>query len=387
MCLETLACTSEEDCLTGCEQERLYKINKTESNDPKGDSGQCLENESPSSLVHEDGPLKLCTVSKHPSRNTEVDEGCHYRVMPHLAEWNLESGDEEMECASILEVASSNSSLHKNTRNAASSLSKQKVEKFRSSIILFSDSGSQTETVPTEMTELCICEASDELYAPEDNFIELPHNVGYFMRKGKQAINGKQNCSLPTEKTSLWQLGKHAEKVRIPEEYNSLKQEETGKGELRSEDVFHWSDSMSLLMRKLDQLNMDIEDALSSSSSPASTPATKRRQDFQQPALLLKLSQETAEIEAKEACDWLRAAGFPQYAQLYEDSQFPIDIASVKKDHDFLDKDFMEPLCRRLNTLNKCTSMKIDVNLPKKKVRIYLLINLLFSSVASGNVW
>lgn len=24
------------------------------------------------------------------------------------------------------------------------------------------------------------------------------------------------------------------------------------------------------------------------------------------------------EIEAKEACDWLRAAGFPQYAQLFE---------------------------------------------------------------------
>ena len=28
-----------------------------------------------------------------------------------------------------------------------------------------------------------------------------------------------------------------------------------------------------------------------------------------------------AEIEAKEACDWLRAAGFPQYAQLYEGNQ------------------------------------------------------------------
>lgn len=25
-----------------------------------------------------------------------------------------------------------------------------------------------------------------------------------------------------------------------------------------------------------------------------------------------------SEIEAKEACDWLRAAGFPQYAQLFE---------------------------------------------------------------------
>ncbi|XP_055081885.1 stAR-related lipid transfer protein 13-like isoform X2 [Periophthalmus magnuspinnatus] len=74
-----------------------------------------------------------------------------------------------------------------------------------------------------------------------------------------------------------------------------------------------------------------------------------------------------AEIEAKEACDWLRAAGFPQYAQLFEDSQFPIDIRPVKKDHDFLDKDLVEPLCRRLNTLNKCASMKLDVNLPKKK--------------------
>ncbi|KAL2094676.1 hypothetical protein ACEWY4_009395 [Coilia grayii] len=74
-----------------------------------------------------------------------------------------------------------------------------------------------------------------------------------------------------------------------------------------------------------------------------------------------------AEIEAKEACDWLRAAGFPQYAQLYEDSQFPIDLSAVKRDHDFLDKDLVEPLCRRLNTLNKCASMKLDISFPKKK--------------------
>lgn len=74
-----------------------------------------------------------------------------------------------------------------------------------------------------------------------------------------------------------------------------------------------------------------------------------------------------AEIEAKEACDWLRAAGFPQYAQLYEDSQFPIDISAVKRDHDFLDSDLVEPLCRRLNTLNRCASMRLDVSLPKKR--------------------
>ncbi|XP_019713110.1 stAR-related lipid transfer protein 13 isoform X3 [Hippocampus comes] len=79
------------------------------------------------------------------------------------------------------------------------------------------------------------------------------------------------------------------------------------------------------------------------------------------------LKRIAGEVEAKEACDWLRAAGFPQYAQLFEDSQFPIDISPVKRDHDFLDKDLVEPLCRRLNTLNKCASLKLDVSLPKKK--------------------
>ncbi|XP_077360690.1 stAR-related lipid transfer protein 13 isoform X2 [Festucalex cinctus] len=74
-----------------------------------------------------------------------------------------------------------------------------------------------------------------------------------------------------------------------------------------------------------------------------------------------------AELEAKEACDWLRAAGFPQYAQLYEDSQFPINISAVKRDHDFLDQELVEPLSRRLNTLNKSASMKLDISQPRKK--------------------
>lgn len=33
---------------------------------------------------------------------------------------------------------------------------------------------------------------------------------------------------------------------------------------------------------------------------------------------LLSFFWSVLEIEAKEACDWLRATGFPQYAQLYE---------------------------------------------------------------------
>ncbi|XP_053555006.1 stAR-related lipid transfer protein 8 isoform X2 [Bombina bombina] len=73
------------------------------------------------------------------------------------------------------------------------------------------------------------------------------------------------------------------------------------------------------------------------------------------------------EVEAKKACDWLRAAGFPQYAQLYEDSQFPVDIACVKRDHRFLDQDSLKSLCRRLMTLNSCAPMKLDVHFHRKQ--------------------
>ncbi|CAG09011.1 unnamed protein product [Tetraodon nigroviridis] len=38
-----------------------------------------------------------------------------------------------------------------------------------------------------------------------------------------------------------------------------------------------WSESMSQLMIKLDQLNLDIEEALSASSSPCGTPGTSRK--------------------------------------------------------------------------------------------------------------
>ncbi|XP_043114829.1 stAR-related lipid transfer protein 13 isoform X1 [Puntigrus tetrazona] len=193
-------------------------------------------------------------------------------------------------------------------------------------------------------------------------------------------------------------------------------EEESSSTEESPQVLSPWSESMTQLMKRLDQLNLDIEEALSAGSSPSDTPITARRHAANDRASLqwgaagvnqtlnwnnmakrpdtrerhgqerlagatsslgrshgkktemsIKKRHGDAEIEAKEACDWLRAAGFPQYAQLFEDSQFPIDISPVKKDHDFLDKDLVEPLCRRLNTLNKCASMKLDVNLPKKK--------------------
>nr|NXO03350.1 STA13 protein [Rhinopomastus cyanomelas] len=73
------------------------------------------------------------------------------------------------------------------------------------------------------------------------------------------------------------------------------------------------------------------------------------------------------ELEAQKACAWLRAAGFPQYAQLYEDLLFPLDISAVKKDHSFLDQDSLKSLCRRLMTLNTCASMKLEVHFQRKQ--------------------
>ncbi|KAK2817048.1 hypothetical protein Q5P01_025239 [Channa striata] len=159
-------------------------------------------------------------------------------------------------------------------------------------------------------------------------------------------------------------------------------------------------DSMVLLLMKLDQLDQEIENALSATSSMDSTPTLHRRQPLEfdlgsepealqqlvpaasspgpAPALRAKpksgnsstlphYEKEKFEIEAKEACTWLRAAGFPQYAQLYEDAQFPIDISSVTRDHDFLDRDAIEALCRRLNTLNKCALMRLEISPQRKR--------------------
>ncbi|XP_062867394.1 rho GTPase-activating protein 7 isoform X2 [Trichomycterus rosablanca] len=74
-------------------------------------------------------------------------------------------------------------------------------------------------------------------------------------------------------------------------------------------------------------------------------------------------------IEAKEACDWLRAAGFPQYAQLFKDCRVPIDTEWVRSDHEFLDPDALESLCRRIGTLNKCLEMKLDLSKFKRRIQ------------------
>ncbi|XP_066990642.1 serine-rich adhesin for platelets-like isoform X1 [Macrobrachium rosenbergii] len=94
------------------------------------------------------------------------------------------------------------------------------------------------------------------------------------------------------------------------------------------------------------------------------TPATTPSEDSSGEAPVLttrsQSAKEIAELEAIEACKWLRAAGFPQYAQMYEELQFPLDLGCVERDHAFLDRDSLQALFRRLKALNKCAKIRLD---------------------------
>ncbi|XP_077558754.1 rhoGTPase activating protein isoform X2 [Haemaphysalis longicornis] len=71
-------------------------------------------------------------------------------------------------------------------------------------------------------------------------------------------------------------------------------------------------------------------------------------------------AKDIKEVEAVHACEWLRQAGFPQYVQMYEDNNFPVEITTVLRDHPSLDPDELQSLFRRLNTLNKSARLKSD---------------------------
>ncbi|XP_031775395.1 rho GTPase-activating protein 7 isoform X2 [Apis florea] len=110
---------------------------------------------------------------------------------------------------------------------------------------------------------------------------------------------------------------------------------------------------------------LSVEMGGKSSSAPLLENNDTEKANGKVPSLQQPRSQserQLSEIEAQEACKWLRAAGFPQYAQMYEDYQFPIDVSGVAKDHPFLETDSLQSLFRRLHALNRCANMKIDTH-------------------------
>lgn len=72
-----------------------------------------------------------------------------------------------------------------------------------------------------------------------------------------------------------------------------------------------------------------------------------------------KVELKSAVKDASDACLWLKAAGFPQYVQMFQDGLFPINLSrfQVEKDHTFLEQADLDSLVRRLNILNRCADV------------------------------
>ncbi|XP_032647829.1 stAR-related lipid transfer protein 13 isoform X2 [Chelonoidis abingdonii] len=378
-----------------------------------------LESELSSSSMSQ---LVSCTeISLEPSRDTgHVTAAAEPEVKHLCGKLRYSSGHKPKDSLTHLPSHEAFSSLllpRERSTEKSERVQEIRVITHKPSAITFSDfeflshnANSKLHTCEVTDAEASSSEEEEEGDVYDDVFTDLPLYGAFYNGLYKRTILlGKRDKCEPTRSQYICHLdgcNDHTGKKLNDHEKEEKQMDIVTQPEKRSE----WSDSMSSLMKKLEQLNLDIEEALSAGSSPSSTPSTEKRKqpcpvkvetgllhrDHQRKGicgnkragyqdldglpssvstgarpktevLSQKLSKEKAEIEAKEACDWLRAAGFPQYAQLYEDSQFPIDIVAVKKDHDFLDKDLVEPLFRRLNTLNKCASMKLDVNFQRKK--------------------
>lgn len=122
-------------------------------------------------------------------------------------------------------------------------------------------------------------------------------------------------------------------------------------------DCFEEINSLSPSPSQLPTFVKNIERKTILGSKFSSTPVLKTKYDKVNKQCRSQSDRHLAEIEAAEACKWLRATGFPQYAQFYEDNQFPIDISTVSQDHPLLEEDVLLSLFRRLQILNSCAHL------------------------------
>ncbi|XP_065586318.1 uncharacterized protein LOC136044750 [Cyrtonyx montezumae] len=131
-------------------------------------------------------------------------------------------------------------------------------------------------------TKLRIYEAGEEDYSSEeeeadgrgddDLFTKLPLYEAF--------CNGLHKTEVFPRKQAKWELTEYPHICHLEDSKMQLKdrdkEEKHMELETQSEKSSEWSDSMSCLMKKLEQLNLDIEEALSARSSPSSTPSTTK---------------------------------------------------------------------------------------------------------------
>ncbi|KAJ8412478.1 hypothetical protein AAFF_G00128140 [Aldrovandia affinis] len=110
----------------------------------------------------------------------------------------------------------------------------------------------------------------------DDVFTELPQYREFLISRRRRSANRgrpKRNGLMKRQDVP------HEDAPISPDTASSHEAEEEIRGKDESLQVVSpWSDSMIQLMKKLDQLNMDIEEALSAGSSPSDTPSLTRKQ-------------------------------------------------------------------------------------------------------------
>ncbi|KAH1185489.1 hypothetical protein KIL84_018238, partial [Mauremys mutica] len=152
------------------------------------------------------------------------------------------------------------------------------------SAITFSDfeflshsANSKLHTCEVTDTEASSSEEEEEGDDDDDVFTELPLYGAFYNGLYKRTILlGKRDKCEHTRSQYVCHLdgcNDHTgKKLNVHE-----KEEKQIDMVTQPEKGSEWSDSMSSLMKKLEQLNLDIEEALSAGSSPSSTPSTKKR--------------------------------------------------------------------------------------------------------------
>ncbi|KAJ7404312.1 hypothetical protein WISP_146150 [Willisornis vidua] len=163
-----------------------------------------------------------------------------------------------------------------------------RVIKHKASAITFSDFKFLSHEANTKLHIGEAAEADDfsseeeeaDGRGDDDMFTELPLYETFFnglhRRNVSQRKPAKHGLTKYQHICHLEDCGDHSEKALKDHD----KEEKHMELETQPEKETEWTDSMSWLMKKLEQLNLDIEEALSGGSSPSSTPSSKRHKQL-----------------------------------------------------------------------------------------------------------
>ncbi|XP_031819548.1 uncharacterized protein LOC116422995 [Sarcophilus harrisii] len=158
------------------------------------------------------------------------------------------------------------------------------IIKQKPSTITFSNNECLTPVIDSDLhicriidTEISSYESVEEVEEGNDEaFPQLPL-LETFLRdiQTREVPHGKQEAlGFMKEKHAFNEGGpcKH-----LGKEPNKEENKEKAISKMKQPEGSEWSDSMACVMKKLEQLNLDIEEALSAGSSPSHTPSFKRR--------------------------------------------------------------------------------------------------------------